>query len=99
MTEQERKAEHEAFEQASRGMTLGKLRALSEDALISLYDALVNARQNAFLSGPNDYLNELRRREADRQGKRLEWLTWAIVGLTIVLVVIELGRLIASTVH
>jgi len=66
MSEEERKAEHEAFERALRGMTLRKLRALSKDELISYYDALMSAKQNAFLSGPDDYLNELRRRESER---------------------------------
>jgi hypothetical protein len=99
MTEEERRAEYEAFEQALRGMTFRKLRALSEDELISYYDALRNERQHAFFSSPDDYLNELHRREAERQGKRLEWLTWAIVGVTFVLVALEVVPRISGAGH
>jgi hypothetical protein len=49
--------------------------------------------------GPDDDLHELRCREAERQGKRLERLTWALFLLTIVLVLIEVSRLIAEFTH
>jgi hypothetical protein len=99
VTEAEWKAEHEAFEQASRGMTLRKLRALSDDELISYYDPLMAPRQNAFVSGPDDYLNELRRRETDRQTTWLVRLTWVIAALTVVLVALELVPRIAGAGH
>lgn len=76
------------------GTSLAGLRELSDAELVRRIDRLSESLQ--FLRSPDDYLNELQRRETMRQNQRLElltsrllWLTWTIAILTAVLVLIE----------
>jgi hypothetical protein len=91
MTEGERKAAHDAFEDASRGVTLSKIRALSDEDLVASYDALVRPSSYAFLTGPDDYLNELHRPERARETQRIDRQTTALIRLTYVLAVLTAG--------
>jgi hypothetical protein len=73
------------------------LRSMSEDELIKHHDAMAQNRASHY----NIFLDELARREAMRQGKRMEalttsinWLTWVITVATIVGVLLAAGGLI-----
>jgi hypothetical protein len=59
-------------------------RTSCKDQLIRRYDVVRASAQLNLVLGPDDDLHELRRREAERQGKRREWLTWALFLLTAV---------------
>jgi hypothetical protein len=91
-----------------RGERLAKLRGLSEEQLIEKHDSLVE-KATATTGGPHEapekimrlllvraqvYTDELSRREAVRQGERMETLTkslnrltWWIVGLTVLIAI------------
>jgi hypothetical protein len=64
--------------------------------LVDRNDVLRASPRLNLVLGPDDDLHELRRREAERQGKCLELLTRDLFLLTIVLVLIEVSRLIAD---
>jgi hypothetical protein len=74
------------YDQIVRGTTLRQLRDLPDDELVRRYDFLM-AEAMPFQLGPDGYLNELTRRETERQNRRLEWLTGALLFLTLVLLV------------
>ena len=74
------------------GTSFQEMRALSATELVRRID-LISSSQG-FLRGPDDYLNELTRRETERQSKRIEWLTWALVALTIVITVATVALLV-----
>jgi hypothetical protein len=76
-----------------------ELRALPDDELIRRHDVILTATEAGWQIGPDDYLSELRRREAERQGKRLEWPTWALFLLTAALVAPELQPRISGAGH
>jgi hypothetical protein len=61
------------------------MRALPEAELVRRSDLITTSQ--GFTRGPEDYLNELTRRETEKQSRRLERLTWALVALTIVLAI------------
>ena len=63
---------------------LAELQSLSDEEIGAQYDA--RARES--MVRIDYYLNELTRRVVERQGKRMERLTWAIFGLTLVNVLI-----------
>jgi len=68
-------------------------RGLADDELIRCIDVL------AYFGGESsrdtaDYQAELTRRETERQSKRLEWLTWALVALTIVITIATVALLV-----
>jgi hypothetical protein len=48
---------------------------------------------------PDSYLEELTRRETERQGRRLEVLTWVIAALTVMLVALEVVPRIMGAGH
>lgn len=87
------------IERAARETTFGELRSLPEAELVARYDRLARSDDVGFFLGPDEYLNELTRRETERQGKRLEWLTWALVVLTIVIAVATLVLLWSELRH
>jgi hypothetical protein len=69
---------------------------LKEEELIRCIDVMALSEEG-WLRGVGDYQAELTRREAERQGKRLEWLTWALFLLTLALVISELlPRILAA---
>src|SRR5215207_9613593 len=74
------------YDQIVRGTTLRQLRDLPDDELVRRYDFLM-AEAMPFQLGPDGYLNELTRRETERQNQRFEWLTGALLFLTLVLLV------------
>jgi hypothetical protein len=82
--------EHDEFERITRETTLQELRELPETDLVRRYDILLTTPRLGLRLGPDDYLNELTRRETERQSRRLEWLTWTLVALTIVITVATL---------
>ena len=67
----------------------------------ALPDAELRRRANKMMTddegimawGRDDYLNELSRRAADRQSRRLELLTWVIAILTVVIAVLTAALL------
>ena len=63
--------------------TIAELQALSDDELVRQHDVLAASTS----VGTGYYLDELRRREADRQGERMLRLTWIVTALTVVNVV------------
>jgi hypothetical protein len=87
------------LERAARGTTFHDLRTLPEAELVARYDRLARSEEVMFFLGPEEYLNELTRRENERQGKRIERLTWALFLLTVVLVALELLPRIAGAGH
>jgi hypothetical protein len=58
-----------------------ELRAMTDDQLAEGHDAITTYVN----PGVSYYLEELGRRHADRQGRRIVWLSWVIAGLTLVL--------------
>lgn len=76
-----------------QGLTLKKFRALPKLVLVRCHDVLLDPEQHLGFMGPEDYLNELRRRETERQSQRLEYLTLAITALTVVIAVATLALL------
>ncbi len=60
---------------------------MSDEDLVRAHDQLVKGPGEVHV-GVNYYLEELSRRKSLNQGRRLERLTWAIVALTIVLVLL-----------
>jgi hypothetical protein len=75
-------------------MTLAQLRALPTRELDRRCDVMVQADRGISALGAEDYLAERERRVAERQSRRLEWLTWALVALTIVIAVATLALLV-----
>jgi hypothetical protein len=78
------------LEQAARRTSFRELRSLPEPELVRRYDLLTQAEEFIYIRGPDDYLDELTRRETERQSRRLERLTWELVALTIVITVATL---------
>ncbi len=72
---------------AYRAKTIAELRSLSEEELIRAHDELATSISGVQV-GVNYYREELARRTTEQQGKRIERLTWALVFLTLVLVVL-----------
>jgi len=92
--ERERREEQDEFDRITRGTSLRQLRDLSEEELIRRYDFLLASPRLHLMLGPDEYLNELTRRETERQSKRLEWLTWALVALTIMITIATVALLV-----
>jgi hypothetical protein len=69
--------------------SLTELRSLSDEKLAAQHDA----RAGETIVGVDYYLNEITRRTVEREGKRIERLTWLIAALTTVNVVIVVVRL------
>ncbi len=67
--------------------TLEELRQMSDEDLVRAHDQLIKGSGQVHV-GINYYREEISRRESVNQGRRLERLTWAIVILTIVLVLL-----------
>ena len=63
-----------------RAKTIAELRSRSDEELIEQHDVLAKGTG----VGTGYYLDELRRREADRQGERMLRLTWIVTALTVV---------------
>lgn len=63
--------------------TIAELQALSDDELVKQHDALAASTS----VGTGYYLDELRRREVERQSERMLRLTWIVTVLTVVNVV------------
>jgi hypothetical protein len=74
-------------------MTSEKFRALPKKDLVRRHDVLMDPQQTLGFLDPDDYLNELRCRETERQRQRLEYLTWAVTALTGVIAVATLALL------
>jgi hypothetical protein len=62
--------------------SLAELRDLADDALVGRYDELV--KDGKYVARPEDYLAELRRREAERATTTMTRLTWAIAAMTLI---------------
>ena len=75
-----------------RAKTYAELRTLSDEELIRQHDMLATNT----VSGTGYYLDELRRRESDRQGKQMLRLTWVVTMLTVVNVVAVIVSLCQS---
>jgi hypothetical protein len=73
-----------------------EMRKLDEATLVARVDLIQSQSTLRMMRTADDYLAELDRRERERQSKRLEWLTWVLAALTVVLVVIEVSRLMAD---
>ena len=58
--------------------------------MIRRYDVLLASGRLHLMMGPDSNLEELTRRAPERQGRRLEVLTWVIAAPTVVLVALEL---------
>jgi hypothetical protein len=69
-----------------REVTEQAFRTMPEAALVRCLDAMAHTG-GGHTHVASDYRNELTRRETERQSKRLEWLTWALVALTVVITV------------
>ena len=54
---------------------------------------MVHAGRPSVEAGSDDHLAARRRRETERQRRRLEGLTWVVVALTIVITLAMLARL------
>jgi hypothetical protein len=67
--------------------------------LIRRYDVLLASERRHPMLDPDSYLEELTRRETERQGRRLEVLTWVIAALTVMLVALELVPRIMGAGH
>lgn len=67
---------------ANWAKTIRELRLLDDETLIAQHDELLE--QGSVVVGVEYYLDEIRRRDVERQGKRMERLTWVILALTIV---------------
>jgi hypothetical protein len=63
------------YERITQATTLAQFRALPDGELVRRHDFILMATGVRWKIGPDDYLNELRRRETERQSRRLEWLT------------------------
>lgn len=85
---------NDELERFATGTSFTEFRTLPEVELERRFEALARSGEIGFLFGPDDYLNELTRRETLRQNKRLEWLTWALVALTIVITVATVALLV-----
>ena len=75
------------LERFAQGTSFSEFRALPEAELERRFERLARAGEMDFFLGPDDYLNELTRRETVRQNERLERLTQALVALTVVLAI------------
>jgi hypothetical protein len=75
------------LERFAQGTSYSEFRTLPEKELEHRFERLARTGELDFIFGPNDYLNELTRRDTVRQNQRLERLTWALVALTIVLAI------------
>jgi hypothetical protein len=62
--------------------SLARLRNLDDGTLVCRYDALVE--EGKCVAGPDDYLAELQRREAERSTTTMTRLTWVIAAMTLV---------------
>lgn len=62
--------------------SLAELRDLDDGTLVCRYDALVEEGKR--VAGPDDYLAELQRREAERSTTTMTKLTWMIAAMTLV---------------
>jgi hypothetical protein len=90
---------YQEYERITQATTLAQLRALPDGELVRRHDFILTATVAGWQIGPDDYLNELRRRETERQSRRLEWLTWALFLLTAALVALELLPRISGAGH
>ena len=79
--------EHERCNQKISEQQFRKEQA--DDQLIACIDVMAYG-EGGWIREVGDYQVELTRRETERQGMRLEWLTWALVALTIVIAVATL---------
>lgn len=78
---------------ATTGMSLKDLRELKREEIVRRHDLQMDPSTGFGALGPEDYRNELIRRDTETLNRRLHWLTVAIFVLTAVLVVIELWRI------
>jgi hypothetical protein len=79
--------------------TIEELRSLPEEEVIQRHDE----QATHTVVGTQHYLDELARRDAVRQGERMErltasinWLTWIITGATIIGVILTLVSLLSG---
>jgi hypothetical protein len=77
--EHRERCSHEIWEQQFR-------KELTEDQLIECIDVMAYP-EGGWVRDVGDYQAELTRRETERQSRHLEWLTWALVALTVVIAV------------
>lgn len=71
--------------------SIAQLRDMSDDELIRAHDRLAKNTQGV---GVNYYLAELARRDSARQQLTMIRLTWAIVGMTLVVTIATIVNLI-----
>ena len=91
--------EEAEFERITRKTPLRELRSLPEDELVRRHGVLYQSPQWHMKLTPDDYLNELTRREGQRQNHRLERLTSVIAALTVALVALEVLPRILGAEH
>ena len=82
--------------QAAEPLTLAQLRALPDAEVVLRFDAALAGR--GWVVGPDDYANELARREAQRLSATLARLTRVITVLAAVVVLLAVFALVLSVV-
>ena len=88
----EAQAKYEALERAWKVPTLAERRAMTEDELVRRHDLV--AAEGGLAMGPDDYLNELQRRENGRQTDYMVKLTKNMHHMTVFITIMTVVNII-----